>query len=62
MPTRAKLIEKPRNKMPSNLRCSICDVQIDVMIAAILLIGHTVKIDVVHLSKDYHEVNIYKEN
>ncbi len=46
--------------MPSNLRCPTCDVQIDVMIAPTLLIGHIVKIDVVHLSKDYHEVNIYK--
>lgn len=46
--------------MASNLRCAECDAQIDVMIAAILLIGHIVKIDVVHLSKDYHEVNIYK--
>jgi len=46
--------------MPSNLRCTTCDVQIDIMIDPILLIGQVVKIDVVHLSKDYHEVNIYK--
>lgn len=46
--------------MPSNLRCATCDAQVDVMIAAIILSGHLVKVVIVHLSKDYHEVNIYK--
>ena len=47
--------------MPSNLRCATCDAQVDVMIAAIILVGHMVEISIVHLSKDYHEVNIQRQ-
>lgn len=39
----------------------MCDTQIDIMIDAVILVGHVAEISIVHLSKDYHEINIQRQ-